>query len=842
MNIANTLREQIAKGYNFALAAPVLMLLLVLCAIAFLGSYAPRLEIDASPDALTLEGDQSLALFREIHTQYPSEDFLLITYRPANNDPLSSSSIATIKALTTDLEALEPVTSVMSITNMPLLYSPKIKLSDLSGELRTLDKNPDVPKALLRNEFLHSPVYEQLLLSADASTTVLKVDLRADPYYDELLSNRQHWLTIKEIRKLTPDEKTSYRHSQTALKNYYKEQKNRTAETIATVRNILASYRSDDDKIFLGGVSMIATDVLEYISSDLLVFGVAVLLFTLLLLTVIFRRVRWVLLPVGVGLLCCLGMTGLLGLLDWPITIVSSNFIAMLLIFNLSMMVHLTVRYREICNEYPSDGQKSLVKKTMQFMIWPCLFTATTSAAAFISLLFSGIRPVMDFGLMMSIGLLMTLCLCFTIFPAILLLLKRETITATPSDPPTVVFARIATRYSKVILLSSLLLAGISVVGMSRLQVENRFIDYFDSSTEIYQGMEEIDQLTGTIPLEIVLRSPAIAADDAIDDFDEGFDDDFGEANQENSGDTSIYNWFTRDGLERLENIHDHLANLPETGKVLSLATVYKVMKDLLGNNVSDVELAIAQRSLPPDLARSIINPMLAENSDSTRLMIFVKETSRDLNRKELLENIEGYLVNDAGFAREDFDMSGLLVLYSNMLQSLYRSQILTLSTVFLAIFIMFVFLFRSPLLALIAIAPNLLVAFTVLGGMGLFGIPLDLMTITIAAITIGIGVDNAIHYIYRFKREFALCHNYRETVFRCHKSIGRALFYVSATIIFGFSILTLSNFVPSVYFGLLIGIAMTLALLSSLLLLPELLVLIKPLGKEVEGKEEKLT
>jgi len=197
-----------------------------------------------------------------------------------------------------------------------------------------------------------------------------------------------------------------------------------------------------------------------------------------------------------------------------------------------------------------------------------------------------------------------------------------------------------------------------------------------------------------------------------------------------------------------------------------------------------------------------------------------------------LLEQIHDHLTNEMGFAEEEVHLTGLLVMYNNMLQSLFKSQILTLGTVFVAILIMFLFLFRSLKFALVALAPNLLAAGAVLGSMGLIGIPLDIMTITIAAITVGIGVDHAIHYVHRFRKEFPVDRDYIATMYRCHGSIGKAMYYTSVIIIFGFSILALSNFNPSIYFGLLTAGAMLASLLGSMLLLPRLIILVKPMGE----------
>ena len=281
--------------------------------------------------------------------------------------------------------------------------------------------------------------------------------------------------------------------------------------------------------------------------------------------------------------------------------------------------------------------------------------------------------------------------------------------------------------------------------------------------------------------------------------------------------------------------MHDHIDSLSETGKVLSLATLYKVAGDLLGGGIDDIQLTLAYRSLPPVIKDVMVDPYLHSDTDEARITVRVKETSRTLNRAQLLEDLHSFMQNEMGYTEDRYRFTGMLVLYNNMLQSLFVSQILTLGMVFLAITAMLVVLFQSFKLAFIGIVPNLMAALLVLGGMGWAGVPLDMMTITIAAISIGIGVDNTIHYVHRFKKEFQADSNYVATMYRCHGSIGRAMYYTSITIIFGFSILALSNFKPSIYFGLLTGVAMLSALLGSLLLLPKLLLLFKPLGDGVK-------
>ncbi|MGB5323884.1 MAG: MMPL family transporter, partial [Pseudomonadales bacterium] len=571
-----------------------------------------------------------------------------------------------------------------------------------------------------------------------------------------------------------------------------------------------------------------------------------------------------------------LAMLGMLGLFDWRMTVISSNFVALLLIITLAIAVHLVVRYRELEAEQPDADARSLALQTVAFMLRPCLYTSLTTVIAFMSLVISGIRPIIDFGWMMTVGVLVALALTFLVVPVGMVLGAGK--VKSPGSPArrttdqavfTRKFATVTEKFGNTVLLVALLIAVFAVTGLFRLKVENRFIDYFDENTEIYRGMELIDsKLGGTIPLDIILFPGARDAgvtgdagagyfdesieDDAFsddefagddfaedsfasgdDDFD-SFDDDFAGSGVAEKNDTQSQ-WFTRSGLQRVLIIHEHLDQLEETGKVLSLGTVYKLATDLLGGSVDDIQLTFAYRGLPEQIKTTMIDPYLNAEADETRINVRVKETSRTLNRADLLENLHVYMQDELGYAPEDYRFTGMLVLYNNMLQSLFTSQILTLGVVFIAIMIMLAILFRSIWLAFIGIIPNILAALLVLGGMGWAGLPLDMMTITIAAISIGIGVDNTIHYVHRFKREFPASRNYVQTMYRCHGSIGRAMYYTSITIIFGFSILALSNFKPSIYFGLLTGVAMLSALLGSLLLLPRLLVLLKPLGPEQE-------
>ena len=586
--------------------------------------------------------------------------------------------------------------------------------------------------------------------------------------------------------------------------------------------------------MFLGGVPMITTDMIGFIEHDLKTFGLGVIIFIILMLSLFFKKLRWVVLPVGCCLITTPVVVGFLGLMDWRVTVISSNFISILLIITISLIIHLIVRYQDLNQSKPGQDQKQLVRQTVGFMALPCFYTSITTIVAFCSLLVSGIRPVIDFGWTMTIGISLAFVLNFIFFPAALVLLSPE-IPSSRKDRTrvfTLAVAAFIKRHQKIILCGSFLLALVSVIGISKLEVENRFIDHFKSNTEIYKGMQVIDrQLGGTTPLNIVMNPDQKYFEylkEVEQNKEEDFDDPFAD-----EGDSAEMNfWFNSNMLDRVEKIHDYLESLPEVGKVQSISTLVKVFTQLdKGRKPDDYDLALIRKLMPENVKDSLVNPYLSQDANQIHINMRLIESNPNLRRSDLIEKIRKHLVEELKFAPETIQFTGMVVLYNNMLQSLYRSQILTIGVVVFAIMVMFMILFRSFSLALIGIIPNLLAAGTVLSLMGWLGIPLDMMTITIAAITVGIAVDNTIHYIHRFQKEFEVDQNYLETMDRCHGSIGKAMYYTSVTITLGFSILALSEFMPTIYFGLLTGAAMVIALLGALALLPLLIVVFRPLA-----------
>ena len=831
---------------------PLTSLLAVIALTIAMAMGLPNFKLDASADSLTLEHDDDLNFFRGVVKRYGSDNFLIVTFSPKEGDIFDQENLDTLAALRQDLTTISGVEGVLSMLDVPLLYSPKIAVSDLKGELNML-LSEGVDRQLAKREFLNSPIYKDVILSADGQTTGMLATLALDETYLALITKRDDLRLIKYNQGLTTEEENQLAKASLEFLNYRTDKAAKDHLRVAEVRELIGGYR-DRATIFLGGPDMITADMVDFIKSDLLVFGGGILLFIIATLALIFRRVRWVILPLATCALCLIIILGFLSWIDWRLTVISSNFVSLLLIITLALTIHLIVRYRELQAKKPDSTQHQLVSETVKSMSRPCLYTVLTTIVAFMSLVVSNIRPVIDFGWMMTMGISLALVVAFVVIPAGMMLFgKGKADTANDNSAAiTSMFARFTERHGGFVLFMASAMTLLSIYGISRLEVENRFIDYFRSDTEIYQGMEIIDTaLGGTTPMDIILQAPTYATleADSSDTPAEGYgEDDYGEDDygsddysEDEYGEESLAvepaeqaladtYWFSSAGLEDLAKLHTFLEAQPEVGKVSSLVQIYDVASDLSGHKLNDFEIAFMRQSLSPDIYKQMVAPFLIEGRDEARIQLRAMETA-GLRRADLLAKINDYAIHDVGIAQEDIRFTGLLVLYNNMLQSLYRSQVLTLGAVFVGIMAMFLILFRSLKIATIAIVPNFLAAGIVMGGMGIFGIPLDMMTITIAAITVGIGVDHAIHYITRFTTEFKVDADYIASMHRAHASIGQALFFTAMTIIIGFSILALSNFIPSIYFGLLTGLAMTAALLGSMTLLPKLILMTKPFG-----------
>lgn len=804
---------------------------LVLAAIAIIcigaGFHARDFKLDASADSLLLEGDEGLRVFRETSERFGTQDFLFVTFIP-RQDIFSDESLEVIKMLKEDLSNLSLVDSVVSIIDVPLVKNVGSKLSDVANNYKTL-MDPDVDRDAARQELLESPIYSNLIISEDAKMTALQLNLRSNADYLNAQKNRNSMLIKRSQQGLTAAEQQELEQVLSQYENSKARFDAANHENINKIREIMSTYQQHGE-IHLGGLTMIADDMIRFIKNDLIVFGIGVFSFLVIMLSIIFRGVRWVVLPLASCILAGLIMIGLLGFIGWQVTVISSNFISLMLILTMSMNVHLIVRYRQLSRDKPGLTQHELVSETTRRMVWPCLYTALTTMIGFGSLVVSEIKPVIDFGWMMMLGLMVTFLISFLFFPGMLVMLKKVDVpdAERESTPYTAILSNYAEKKGSLILVLTFILTIVSVIGMTRLRVENSFINYFSDSTEIYQGLEQIDQrLGGTTPLDVIITFDPVKeyGEQEDDEFDE-FDDLFGEFEADPAD-----AWFTSYKMDRIKDIHDYMEGLYAVGKVLSLASVIRLAESLNeGEEFDAFELAVIYKRISPDLKQSIIDPYISIADNQARISTRIQDSLPELRRNDLINQVKNDLRTRFGLEDNEYELTGLLVLYNNMLQSLFKSQILTLGVVMAGIALMLCVLFRSVSLAIIGIIPNILAASIILGLMGILNIPLDMMTITIAAITIGIAVDNSIHYIYRFREELPKHDkNYMTTMHYCHANIGKAVFYTATTIIVGFSILVFSNFIPTIYFGLLTALAMFIALLAALTLLPRLIILFRP-------------
>ena len=820
---------------NFITAHYKAVLLALTIITGVFGYYSQYLSIDASAETLLLENDQSLKLTREVHGRYISPDYLVVSFSP-KEDMLSEKTLSTIKSIKEALLKVNGVESITSILDVPLLESPPKPIQEVIGNVQTLE-SPNVDKSLVKKELTTSPLYAQNLVSSDFKTTAIMVNLKDDPKYTELLTNRNKFILLEQERDLSKEERVQFENAKIAFKAYRDSTRDDTHQLIENVRATLKPYKGEGD-LFLGGVMMIADDMISFVKNDIALYGIAILVVMIVILWVIFREIRFVVIPIIVSISAVVITTGINALIGLEITVISSNYVAMQLITTLSLVIHLIVCYREEYTLFPDVSQKELLGIVFERMGVPSIFIILTSVAGFGSLMTCDIVPIIDLGNMMNIGVTMSLLVTYTLFPAMMMLLKKEPPIMAFDNAFTLneSFAKIVEHHGKLILGVVVSLAIFSILGASRLMVENSFINYFKENTEIYKGMKKIDNnLGGTTPLEIVVKFPKAKADvksdtsaSPIDGFENEFD--------EMSNDAKY--WFTAQKMETILKVHDYLLSLPEVGNVSSLGTLSKVgriLKD--GKDFDNFELALMYNELPAEYKKILISPYVNIEHDEARFVIRVVDSMKDLRRNELLQTIQTELHTKVGLETENYNLVGMMVLYNNMLQSLFSSQISTLGLAVLSLGGMFLFLFRSLKIAMLAMTVNMVPISVIFGIMGFANIPLDMMCITIASIALGITVDNTIHYYYRFREELKIDGDYIASMHRAHGTIAFGMFYYSLATIVGFLVMVTSNFIPTLIFGLLTVIVLIVAIVSDLLFSPFLVVFFKPFGK---GKNHK--
>ena len=777
-----------------------ILLLLLITSLYFSKDF----RLDASSETLLLENDPDLNYLNEINNRYGSKEFLVLTFSP-NESMISKNSIKSLNELKNELQNLNWISSVITILDIPLLNNTEESLIDRIKNFKTLNsKNIDIERGF--NEILNSPVFRNYVISEDGKTSGIIVYLKQKKYDEQRK-------TSKEL-EIFKDKAKKERH-----------------KNILEIRRIIEKH-NQNNKIHLGGIPMIADDMMSFIKKDILNFGLGVLLFIIITLWFVFRKFVWIIIPISSCFFSVVFMIGLLGLVGWKVTVISSNFIALMLILTMAMNIHISTRFLQLVKQFPRKKKFEVLVLTTRKMIWPIFYTVITTICAFMSLIFSGIKPIIDFGWMMTFGLITSLLVTFTLLPTLLNFFENTSVGLSKMKKSKITsYLGIKSINNKNYIFGlTIFVVIISIFGISKLKVENSFINYFNKKTEIYQGMKLIDEkLGGTTPLEVILKFPK-----EEDKKEKNNEDDWGndEENEEKY-------WFTKDKIEKIANVHNYLDSLEPVGKVLSFSSIIDVATKLNNNkSLGTLEMGVLYSKIPESIKKEIVDPYISIENSEARINLRIKDSLEGLRRNELINKINYDIENKLGIKKSEFKLAGVLILFNNLLQSLFKSQIMTLGFVMIGIFIMFLILFRNIKISLIGVIPNFIAAFFILGIIGLAGIPLDMMTITIAAITIGIAVDNSIHYIYRFKEELLNLKDYDKTLKYCHSTVGVAILNTSITIVFGFSILVLSNFIPTIYFGIFTGIAMLLAMISVLTLLPSLLLVFKPF--DFKGNEWK--
>lgn len=803
--------------FKFIIAKSKLVISLVLVLSVVFGYLSTKLSIDASAETLLLEHDPDLKAYRQIAKRYDSPGLLVVAFTP-KDDLFSPKNLELIKNLSDELAKNDMVSSVISILNVPLLNSVKGGVTGILEHTPTLsDKDINISKAKL--EFAKSPIYSGNLISKDLKTTAIALNLKQDEKFNELV-NERNLLSQKESNgTITQAEKLKFQALVAEFKAYRDELRKSDHKNLEAIKAAIAKFNANDE-LFLGGANMIADDMIGFIKSDLLVYGLSVLALLSFSLWLFFRQIRWIILPMFICAVSAVFTTGIFGMFGWEVTVISSNYIALQLIITISTVIHLVVSYREFYARHPKYSQNQLIYLTLRDKFSPSFWAIFTTVIGFSSLMSADIKPVIMLGIMMSAGISVSLVLAFLLFGAVNANLKKLAPVRTfeNSFKFTKYCANLAINSRKIIYAVCVLVVCFGVYGISKIKVENSFIGYFKESTQIRQGMQIIDtKLGGTIPVDVIVKfkesEPKKEGGEEKDDFESEFEKDAKSAKY----------WFNSYHTRVAEKIHDHLMQQKFVGNVSSLATLIKAIKELNNGVSDDFLLAAMYEKLPLEYKNILLSPYVSVENDELRFSLRIIDSDSELRRNEFLKELKAGLAKLTKNDNVSIEVAGMMVLYNNMLQNLLSSQVDTFGLTVAILFVIFCFVFRSIKLATIAIVSNLIPLCTLFGVMGFFGIPLDVMSITIAAISIGIGVDDIIHYIHRFKEEL-LTKDVFESIKAAHASIGYAMYYTSFTIFLGFSVMVTSNFIPTIYFGLLTDLVMVFMLLGALIILPSLI------------------
>lgn len=809
------------RVFKFILNFNKLVIASVMIACLAFAYLSTKLSIDASAETLLIENDPDLDAWRKISQRYISPNFLVIAYTP-KTDLFDKQNLELIKNLSDELKQNSMIDGVLSILTVPLLQSVEGGLSGILKHTPTLaDKDINLTK--VKQEFQTSPLYSKNLISQDLKTTAIVLHLKDDEKFNSLLGKRNDFLIKEKEVGLNPKELQEFERIKGEFKRYRDELRIKEHENLEQIKATIAKFHSDEHKLFLGGANMIADDMISFVRSDLYIYGISVALLLTFSLWMFFRQIRWVVLPVFICVISVIFTTGIFGLFGWEVTVISSNYVALQLIITISTVIHLIVSYREFFIKHPNFSQKQLVYLTLRDKFSPSFWAIFTTIVGFSSLMSAEIKPVIMLGVMMSSGIAISLVVAFLLFGSVVVNLSKL--------PPVRTFenkfhltkqcASLAINSRKAVYLICAFIIIFGLIGISKLRVENSFIGYFKKDTQIYQGMEVIDtQLGGTIPVDVIVTFNEAKEETKNDEKEEK--DEFEDEFSQQANDAKY--WFNSYHTRIAQKVHAHLLEQNFIGHVSSLGTLIKVMKDLNNGTLDDFLLSAMYSELPDKYKNILLSPYVNVEHNQLRFSMRVVDSDKNLHRDEFLKELESGVKELVKNDNVTVQVVGMMVLYNNMLQNLINSQVDTFALTILLLFLVFCFIFKSIKLAMIAITANLIPLCTLFGVMGTLGVPLDVMSITIAAISIGIGVDDIIHYVHRLREEL-VTKPIIQSIKASHASIGYAMYYTSFTVFLGFSVMTTSNFIPTIYFGLLTDLVMAFMLLGALVILPSLVI-----------------
>lgn len=820
------------KFYKILLKYPKHFLIGLFLVTLFFGYYATKLQIDASSETLLLEDDKDLAFYRDVQKNFNSPDALVIAFSP-KSDMLSQQSLDTIRNISNDIKKLSLTESVISVLNVPLLQNSNDSQNGLDN-IVTLE-NPKTNKNLAKKELTTSELYKQNLVSKDFKTSAIVINMKYDKKYFDLLNKRNEFYILAKKQKLNTIQQKEYNKIKKEFKLYRKISKKQNHIYIKDIRNIIKKYENNA-KMHLGGANMISDDMIEFVKYDLEIFGILVFVLVVFMLWFIFRKKRWVILTLLMSTISLIITAGIISFMGLEISVVSSNFVLLQIVLTMPLIIHMIIKYMDLLSKHPDWENTKVLEFLLKDMSEPAFYVSITNVAGFGSLITSDMLPISEYGWMMSIGAIVYLIVIFTVLPAVLMIIGKNEVTFVDKKSNiSYIFATLVEKHKVFIFSITITIIIIFAMGAKKLYVENSFINYFKSDTQIHEGMKVLDQnLGGTTPLDVIITFkdnnssfvetkivPNNQSDALLDDFEGEF----------NSTDNDKKYWLNKEKLEVIQKIHKYLESIPQIGKVLSISTTANVAQIIKnGKELDSVDLAFLQNNLSLENKKILVDPYINIEKNQARIATRVIDSDPELRRNILINKIDKDMKKILDSKYQEADVSNLLVLYNNVLQSLFDSQIKTLGWALFTIFIMFLVLFRNIKLSLIALIANSIPIVVLFGTMGYFNIPLDIMTITIAAISVGITVDNTIHYIHTFETELKETNgDYIKSLYNSHASTGMAMYYAAAIVIVGFSILVLSNFMPTVYFGILTVIVMLVAMVGDLLLTPTLLVITKP-------------